>query len=211
MTSCSAYSASQRLRTAFAVPQLREGGLQRFDRSLVAVDHGGVDIEGCGLHRSWAEATGLSRGGSRTEEKFGIGLGPTAAPMRRARSRCLPAITAGPRHGNRTRRRVPSAPQPKSGPAAGSALGPGRIDRDPPPARRLHCQQAFRHIGGAKTAPVVFSLISRSTTAAVPVWRNASISLAIPAWLVISPVSSSTSSSESTDPPFLPEGLAARS
>jgi hypothetical protein len=58
---------------------------------------------------------------------------------------------------------------------------------------------------------VVFSLISRSTTAAVPVWRNASISLAIPAWLVISPVSSSTSSSESTDPPFLPEGLAARS
>jgi hypothetical protein len=53
--SCSAHSASQRLRAAIAVPQLREGGLQRFDRSLVAVDHGGVDIEGCGnpaRHRS---------------------------------------------------------------------------------------------------------------------------------------------------------------
>jgi len=43
-----------------------------------------------------------------------------------------------------------------------------------------------------------FTVISRSITAAVPVWRNASINPGTPAWPVISPVSSSTSISKSS-------------
>src|SRR5271154_533346 len=68
ITSCSAHSASTGWYPRLPSPAFAGAGSSAFGGALVAVDHSGVDIQGCRLHRPTA---------LQIEDEFGIGLGQT--------------------------------------------------------------------------------------------------------------------------------------